>query len=879
MRKYFKLRRLLVWARKYWKVLLILFITILAYGQSIRMYFWVDDWGLAYKMIFPYDAPNPSNFGGGLWGSGAYRHNATLFIFLYPLFGLSASIYFAFGILQYFLLAWLVYRFLKYVSQNETIALLAGVIFASGYIGSYAIYRLSNSYQLIETAIFSILTVWSFIKHFRTDKSVWYWLSLLLFIFTIEFFFLRAHGIILLIIISFIFLIDLKKIRKKLFTNITKLIPFIFLYYFFYVVDYRGGIESGGNNSTNYISALFKTLVIDGNWKLMNNLIASFGNLIVPLPVTEILYKYIGHYLFYGVESLSKYVGAVLLVGMGFLMAISIKKKKNEWRLIPLSILWVFSNIIIYFIYMPTSTMVSNSRYVIPAFVGSSMASATFLYLFFKKKLAIIFTIILSLTYLCLTNIDESYIVRHVSIPDKQGYSLIKKDIPSIDKDTLFYVETIDDPVFKSNYLGNIPNLGISSIYRYHGSTRVALSYNQVYEMLKDGLADIDKTYTFFFSKNGYINTTDKFIDILKNGNKPINLTWRSLTPKTETFVYQRDFGMVGVNPTIEMELDYPSLTPSLLTINMAISPYGLEKITYPYLDLSATFAGQGIKELNLKAIPQPNVSNMDITNIHNILKLSKERNNFMKNTKISTTNFEQDKRPEFLIDGTNLFGWEANYIFWGSRGNIPEEIIIDLGKEQFVNKLYWINHSFQATPADYSLSMSKNNKDWSLIKEIINGNGRESLELVGEELAVYTRYIKMNIYKTFGEYVAPAIDELWTSGYDDSYSLSSIASATACPFCFVPDEKFAQTVMNIVNGQTNGKVWWMTDGQDDYSQTYSKEIQLNLDGRVHEYVIQIPASGNNFRKIKIGNFPTPVKINITEVSIKNMNLEEINHP
>lgn len=873
------LNKFFVWARKHWKILLILTITLLAYGQSIKMYFWVDDWGLAYKMIFPYDAPNPSNFGGGFWGSGAYRHNATPFIFLYPLFGLSAPIYFALGILQYFLLAWLVYRFLEYISQNETIALLAGVIFASGYIGSYAIYRLSNSYQLIETAIFSILTVWSFIKHFRTGKSVWYWLSLLLFISTIELFFLRAHGIILLILISFVFLVGLRKVKIKLFTNIAKLIPFILLYYFFYVVDYRGGIESGVNNSANYISTLFKTLVIDENWKLLNNLIASFGNLIVPLPVTEILYKHVGHYLFYSVESISKYIGAVLLLGMGLVMIIAIKARRNEWKLIPLSILWVFSNIIIYFVYMPTSTMVSNSRYAIPAFVGSSMASATFLYLIFTKKLAIIFTIILSLTYLYLTNMEESYIVRHVSTPDKQGYTLIKKDVPSIDKDTLFYVETIDDPVYKSNFLGNIPNLGISSIYRYHGSTKIALSYNQVFEMLINGLVDIDKTYTFFFSRNGYTNTTNKFIDILKNGNKSIDLIWKSLTPKTETFVYQRDFGMVGVNPTIEMELDYPSLTPSFLTIDMAISSYGLENITYPYLDLSEAFAGQGIKELNLMAIPQPDVSTVDITNIHNILKLTKERNEFIENTRITTTNYEQNKKSEFLIDGTNLFGWEANYIFWGKHGTIPEEIIIDLGKEQFVNKLYWINHSFQATPVNYSISMSKNNKDWSIIKEIINGKGRENFEMVGEELAVYTRYIKIDIYKTQGEYVAPAIDELWTSKYDDSYSLSSVASATTCPFCLVPDKKFAQSIIDVENGQTSGKVWWMTDGQDDYSPPYSKEIQFNLDGKVHKYVIQIPASGSNFRKIKIGNFPTPVIIKINEVSIKNMSLKEINHP
>ena len=119
------------WLKKYWKLVVIFIITLLAYGQSTKMFFWVDDFGLTYKMVFPYDAPNPSNFGGGLWGTGAYRHNATPFIFLYPLFGLSAPVYFTLGVLQYFITACFLYLFVKSITKNKSISFISAVIFGN----------------------------------------------------------------------------------------------------------------------------------------------------------------------------------------------------------------------------------------------------------------------------------------------------------------------------------------------------------------------------------------------------------------------------------------------------------------------------------------------------------------------------------------------------------------------------------------------------------------------------------------------------------------------------------------------------------------------------------------------------------------------------
>lgn len=104
MKKYMKFIK-----SKIFLIILIGIIVFIAYGLTLKMYYWVDDWGLVFKMIFPQDAPSPSNFGAGIFGQGAYRYNSTLFTLMYPFFGLNEKIYFAFALIQYFITSIFVY--------------------------------------------------------------------------------------------------------------------------------------------------------------------------------------------------------------------------------------------------------------------------------------------------------------------------------------------------------------------------------------------------------------------------------------------------------------------------------------------------------------------------------------------------------------------------------------------------------------------------------------------------------------------------------------------------------------------------------------------------------------------------------------------------
>src|SRR3989344_1950221 len=123
-------------------LILIFVLVFLAYGQTIKMFYWIDDWGMLFNMI------HPTIFQGN-FGHPAYRYNTTPFVFLYPFVGLDARIYFGLGLIQYFIAAVVVFLFARELTKSKLIALMAAMIFSSGYIGSYAMYRLSNSYQLV----------------------------------------------------------------------------------------------------------------------------------------------------------------------------------------------------------------------------------------------------------------------------------------------------------------------------------------------------------------------------------------------------------------------------------------------------------------------------------------------------------------------------------------------------------------------------------------------------------------------------------------------------------------------------------------------------------------------------------------------------------
>ncbi len=179
----------------WWLVGGLLLLVLLAYGQTLGMYFWQDDTALVFKMQHP--LPNAGSFGEGYFGVGAYKYLATPFIPLYPLFGLNPLPYFALGIVIYLTLTLVVFWFLRVLTQNNRIATSGAVLFGAGYFAQLAIFRLINSYQTNLSVMLALATFGGLIWYHLTRKWWWYGLAVILFWATLELVLVRSHGLII----------------------------------------------------------------------------------------------------------------------------------------------------------------------------------------------------------------------------------------------------------------------------------------------------------------------------------------------------------------------------------------------------------------------------------------------------------------------------------------------------------------------------------------------------------------------------------------------------------------------------------------------------------------------------------------------------------
>lgn len=390
--------------KQYWHVAALAMATILTYGQTLNMYFWIDDWGVAYKMR--YIEANIPNFGPGLFGDGAYRYNTTPFALLYPLFEFNARVYFFIGLALYFFCALSVYLLARELFKSKLSAFMSAFIFTSGYIGSFALYRLNNSYQLVLTATGLIFLSWLLFKHYRTNYYKYYFVALLTYVGVLEFLFLRSHGIFLLVlsVASSAYFLN-KNSRVK--TLVLKQMPFLVIWVYMFFLDPRISKTYGSVNRDNFLETA-KGLIIDSkHFELFNNLLISFTNTILPDRITfslyNILYKIVSklppsRHIDPAVSGYLPFVMVFILV-IGTILAGFYQKviQKRAFFLGTL-ITILFSGFITWSSLQASSVWTTDFRYLFTSYVGGSgvIVIATFMFLrkFEKKTIPVIFGIL-----------------------------------------------------------------------------------------------------------------------------------------------------------------------------------------------------------------------------------------------------------------------------------------------------------------------------------------------------------------------------------------------------------------------------------------------------------------------------------------------------
>lgn len=819
---------------------IVLFVLIvgLAYWQLVNLYFWTDDWDLFLKIIHP--ELGLWGMDPGWFGSGPYRYLHTPFMPFYPIFKLNAAPYFAGEILAYFIAT--ISSFLLFIelTRKKALAIGAAVIYASlGYIGSYTIFHLSNAFQNLGAVIFTNLSLWILAKHYRTSKSIYYFLSILLFYASLEIENLRAHGLIFLVLGLTILYVRWKKPISNILLNLVKLVPFVLIYKNLYSA-------SLGSGSSTTVGAFFHTMVRDKVYAYFINPFASFSNVIIPDNITKLIYSLFGNsyrnivpemllvlffivigifsfvkskrifqkvifggfifleilYFFFNRWALQQPIllnldiaaGFTSMLGMTmllFFLLVSIRLWKTAniiSKAILFGIILIFGHYIGYFIGIPSySYLMTTDRYLTPSTVGTAILLSALFYLAHIKKINLFVGLITiySLYLIVLMNITVSTVANDISKPTKRIYDNIRKITPSIPKNSILLLDVENGSNLRYLVGSSFPSTAFALFYGFPNRVPAVRSFDEYLYDVKTRKMKLDDLQSFYIGQWKIIDTTKDVKSLLKN---PTSEKILDLSKWTSNTLFANNNSSFNTSTFIaERKGDTLGVNPQ---INATI---GYTSVVPSLLSLTITTSPT---TLDNKKFPYHDVSKSMTDEIvrEDLANLVVENSVEQSSCKDVPLLIAIDKEHrEFIntanIDVTSQTKYsEKEFLHDGLletnwSGHVLDwarqkraEVTLDLGILKSVNALIWVNYLKRTTPTQYSILGSEDGKNWKNLKEVSKGPGRLDGEFVLENFSqTNARYIKMVITDILIGN-APAISEIWTSSLEKTGDLSNFS-------------------------------------------------------------------------------------------------------
>ena len=451
-------------------------VVVLAYGLTLGMYIWQDDNAIMFKLQHMRE-------GGGNLGSGIYDFNTPYrgvivpLVPLYYFFGMEPAGYFAVGLVVYFLASVVVYFLAKQLSEDENLAFGAALIFAAGFVGGETLWRIYNSIHTDLNIIFVCLSLLFYSKFFKQKSLVNYLFSLLFFFIAMETGYVRAHGIIYLIL-GLEFLFDFHFLKSFI-----RVLPFTYIYYHYY-------IESKA--STSPVHSFLSKIFVEGKIEILYGPFVTLKNIIIP----DVFY--VPDWLF-----------------ISLLLFILIWKRS---RLLWFSVIFMMQSYLAPFIHNQGQVFASLHRYLTLSLVGLALFYSDFfnnIWLNKKFYFGAILTVVM--IHLYLINKEQLRIVQHVGLPSRTFYKQLKEELKSFPKGSAIYFDVKDDPESNNQFynffgVGSMPET--TAIAIYYGVDRYDLfmpaTFNELLGMLKDKKTSSDRIFTFYYdAQKGLIDTTD----------------------------------------------------------------------------------------------------------------------------------------------------------------------------------------------------------------------------------------------------------------------------------------------------------------------------------------------------------------------------------
>lgn len=734
--------------KKYWKALLVFLILLVSFGQVMLMYFWQDDLALLFKL--QHISEPMGSFGAGAVGEGPYKYMVLPFVPAFKFFGLNPTGYFIISFLSLLPVAYLFYLLAAKIFENKMKGFIATLIFASGYIGSEIMFRIINAWQtnvglcLALTAIYFFVSCLKERKRGLSRKVVFYILSLVFFFLAVEFVYIRSHSLVFaFLVIDVVLAIGVVNLRK-IFALLLRQIPFWLIFYKYYV----NGVPAGQGGLKSFFMA-----ITSGKLEYLSGLVGSIGNAIIPTFYQTKFISFVGARfnitligIFVGVSLLLAFVlkfklwQKILLI-LGYPVLLELNKfffshhaywyTSSEsffsvciglytsyfvlllaifiWRshkvlaqTIIIGYLSLVSQIFGYFIQYPQTIFETTHRYLSYAGFGYALMYAGIFLLFrdMKKKLIFVGGLTLLIFSNCVLSFSyQAKIVRDRSVSGQKFYKDLLQLEPSAKKDAIFYFDVKNNGFIRGQFRD------FFSVGSMPDSTALAIWYN----------LDRDDIH--------FVTDYDEFIYTLSQ-TKDINNIY--------TFYYGDD-GLVDTTQIFRSALlaggsSFPgSFAEFKLAGKLANSGSCISHISDPSLN-------RYIDYLNSKA-------------------------HYYRTVRVSSLSQWRGQEINYLTDENPDTSWRGHRIYWNEKGN--EKLFIDLGEVRNIDKVIWLNTNNTLTPIGYQILVSKDNKNWTVAKEVLAGREIASGQSVIDTfMPTNARYLEFNFKATLSD-DSPAISEL----------------------------------------------------------------------------------------------------------------------
>jgi len=870
-----------------WPLLLLFVLSLVTYGQLLKMNFWQDDNALVFK--FTHINEDAGYLGKGIFGEGAYRYTVTPYYPIFKLFGYNPIPYFVFCLVIYILSVFAVYFFFTILFSNRLKALVAGLIYASGYIASDGFIRLFNSVLASLSVILVTLNLGFYFKYYKTKRIKWYFLSLLGYFLAIEFGYIRTHYLILVIVaFELIYLFahnfsGIKYLIKSATLSLIRLVPFIFLFDKWYV-----GADSRSRQVILFIQSLtrgefyvtysfFGTL---GNMLLSNELFPKIINIpskILNYPLTEhrisfffILICLVSFYLLWRKkvmvpwlavvssllsvvlllisQNIFSYPGLIggltekisLYAGISFIlivlpMQISLSKKRNNFWLF----FWMLVNLGAYATYIPIFAYTSDNRYLLHSLVplaGLFSSSAFALYENMRKYKITRYVPFIFVASFIVINIYSSLslqrtIIDHRSKPSKRFFKELLNYYQSIPKGAILYFYVPQDKSLAQTHydaafsVAQMPE-ETAIAWRYgidRYDFKIVNNFVDLQQQLSENQTSIDKIFSFIANPEYLENTTNQTRKLLTQNIGYIEKVNLTSVPVVENL---NDKTLIEIKP-LEIHLNnISSLVPIKATFVLKASPLRIDKKFQFPLE---------IKNLSSAIIDDK------LTDYY--LNFKKWREYYFNYAVAMGTTEWRNLKAEYILDQNTSTYWEADRIAWD---NHDQGFTIDLKKTIRIAGIVYRDGPQSLTPTKFDIFLSQDgiifNKAQSVSVDV-----RKYLEyktvLFDSHIA---RYIKVMFYQTLYD-DAPGISEFEVIPHEfKDIDYSNAREFYRNPFSFINNFGQWWKLFNTFKDKGLITVSWEKDSSGKYTATNDSTFPVIFDGIEKNVSFVIPA-GDHF--------------------------------